>query len=84
MSGEGEGLVRLSHRAQGSVASTSHLLGKRWAGRDAGVEGTTETIQTQPQPCHAMPGTTRERPCVWESTDVRVSDEFKAFSFSIL
>lgn len=68
----------------GSTAGTSQVLGKGWAGGDARVGGTNETIQTQPQPCRpTVPGATGAGPCVWESTDVSLSDEFKAFSFSV-
>lgn len=54
-----------------------------WPGGDGRVERTAETTQTQPQPCRATPGATGEGPCVWESPDVSLSDEFKAFSFSV-
>jgi len=56
--------------ALGRAPGTSRLLGKGWAGGDGRVEVTTETIQTEPQPCCAVPGATGEEPCVWESTDV--------------
>lgn len=63
------GLIGLSHGAHGtwrgsSAAGTSRLLGKGWAGGDARVEGTTETIQTQLRPCRAVPAATGEGLCV--------------------
>lgn len=69
--------------ALGSADGTSRLLGKGWAGGDARMERTTETIQTQPQPCHAVLGVTGAGPCVRESPDASLSDEFKTFSFSV-